>query len=654
MVFYPNPSNVGTNLVSSLGDGYTINVTWFQAEHSVKTNKIAYQIYYSTVKDNVFAEGPKLVSIDGATSANIIDLTPGQDYFIAVRPVEYDPTIFDLTLLPIAHDNLRFYPHSILRQDMLSTDLIVPLLDVEGFPSTGVVKVGVELIQYLSIDHVNNNLIVPAGGAGAQPVRLVDQGGGHFFTASPSNVGAGSITNLTAVANSGGPTETWNIKCVFVQRDNLNNPIPSTAQFIAIGTISGQKLDVHGNPFVWAANGMVVSNGILSFSITETAPPFQSGDSFIIKVAGAVAGAASGRGYNNTTATLHTVGGFDGLNTWDPTVPLFTVGEDSRWDLIYICQSRFEYPNYPFTMVDGYHQVLKDNLSTDLSAADAANVTFPMYDFAGYHRTDPVQLLNGTCVGSYIGGEMGCIDGYGNYNILRGFSLQDQNTQRQDVLLSVTGRPAVLLKRRWEGITSNTYLPSSEYPDDRGLDNNGGKFVVGYDQYFNPRSSDGRILVRPGPTEENLKMYEAGLESEFPLDLWTLTVPTIKTRDVLILFDQDDNEEFRYEVAGVIRNNTINGLDGGQHLKVFRIRKTDPVYQFRAFRNTADFPTKLNTSIGFVPGIPPHTHEIVINEKILSVSQINQTTAVSQGHNHPIVNGQVMEVLGHTHTIILP
>jgi hypothetical protein len=654
MVFYPNPSNVGTNQVSSLGDGYTINVTWFPAEHSAPKNKIAYQIYYSIVKETVFAEGPKLVSIDGATSANIIDLTPGQDYFIAVRPVEYDPTIFDLTLLPIAHDNLRFYPHSILRHDMTAADLVVPLLDVEGFPDAGVVKVGVELIRYLAIDHVNNNLVVPAGGGGAQPVRLVDQGGGNFFTASPSNVGHGSVTNLTAVSGSGGPTETWTIKCVFVQRDMSNNPMPGTAQFIAIGTVSGQKLDVHGNPFVWTANGMVVSNGILSFSITETAPPFRPGDLFTIKVAGAVAGAASGRGYNNSTATLHTVGGSDGLNTWDPTVPLFTVGEDSRWDLIYICQSRFEYPHFPFTMVDGYHQVAKDLLSTDLSAADAANVTFPAFDFAGYHRTDPVQLLNGTCVGSYIGGEMGCIDGYGNVQILRGFSLQDQNTQRQDVLLSVTGKPAVLIKRVQTGITCNCYLPSSEHPDDRCPFCYGTKFVFGYEQYFNPRRSDGRILVRPGPTEESLKRYEAGMESEFPLDLWTLTVPTIKMRDIIVMFDQDDNEEFRYEVAGVIRNNTINGLDGGQHFKVIRIRKFDPAYQIRIFRNTADFPSKLNTSIGFVPGIPPHTHEIVINEKIMSVNQINQTTAVSQGHNHPIVNGQVMEALGHTHTIILP
>lgn len=651
MVFYPNPSNIGTNLVSSLGDGSTINVTWFPAEHSRPTNKIAYHIYYSTNKDDVFAEGVKYVSIDGSTSANLINLTPGQEYFIAVRPVEYDPILFDLTLLPIAYDSLRLYPNSLLREDMTATSLLVKLIDVDNFPSTGLVKVGVELIQYLAVDSVNKNLVVPGGGAGAQAVRLVDQDGyGHFFVAGATNVGDGYINGLTAVPGSGAPTETWTVRCIFAGTDGYGHEIK---QFSALGAISGNRLDGYGNSVIWQVNDGYASNGVLNFAIQETSPHFVLGDYFTIKVAGSITGSSSGRGYNNTTARLHTIGGFDGYNSWDPSVTLFTIGEDLRWDLIYICQSRFEYPNYPYTTADGYHQVVKDLLSSDLSPADAANIDFPAYDYAGYHRTDPVQLLDGTCVGSYMGGEMGCIDGYGNYNILRGLSLQDQNTQRQDVQLSVTGRPAVLIKRRWNGITSNTYLPSSEYPDDRGIDNYGGKFVTGYEQYFNPKRSDGRILVRPGPTEENLKMYEAGLESEFALDLWTLTVPTIKTRDILVLFDQDNNEDFRYEVAGVTRNNTILGLDGGQHLKVFRIRKTDPAYQIRIFRDSSDFPAKLSTSIGFVAGIPPHTHSIMISEKIISISQINQTTSVVQGHNHPVINGIIITELGHDHKIIM-
>lgn len=648
MPFYANPLLVGIDAVAALGDGISINIRWFQAFPSNPVNKIAYHIYFSTVIEDVYTEGVKYVSIDASLQANIIDLTPGQEYFFSVRPVEYDSTQFDLTLLPIAYDNLRVYPHSMLRQDITATDLVIPLIDVTDFLSPGIIRVGGELIQYASVDPVNNNLLINASGSIVTNAHLVNQGG-HFYSAFPTNVGAGVLVNLTLVSSSA-PTDNWQIRCISV----LNG----VATFAAISDIFGARYGVeyttNGMPFLWTNNNTVVSNGVLSFSILQTTP-FAEGDTFLVKVAGtSTTVITGGRGYNGTTPRPHSVSGYDGYTNFSPLVMGYTIGEGLIFDRIYVGQSRFEYPNFAATLLDGYKQTTVDLLSSDLSAADAANVDFPMYDYSGYHRTDPVQLLNGTCVGSYIGGEMGCIDGYGNYNILRGFSLQDQNTQRQDVQLSIDGRDAVLIKRMQTGIICSCYIATSENPDDRCPFCYGTKYVFGYEQYFNPRSSNGRIKVRLSPTEEIAKRYEAGIESEFSLDMWTLTVPTIKTRDIIVLFDQADNEEFRYEVMGVTRNNTILGLDGGQHFKTMRIRKFDPAYQIRIFRNTADFPSKLMTSVGFTPGIAPHTHQIVINEKIMSVNQINQTTAVSQGHDHPIVDGKVMEVLGHTHNIILP
>jgi hypothetical protein len=650
MIYYPDPVRAGTDRVGSLGDGYTISISWFQALSTVSGYQIAYNIYYSTVKENVYSEGIKFVSIDGSLRANLIDLVPGQEYFLSVRPVEYDPTIFDLSLLPLAYDNLRYYPTSLLRQNIGPTDLIIPLLDVAGFPGTGIIQIGIELIQYLAVDQVNNNLVLSGGTPPVGP-RFVIQPGGNTYLPNPGNIGTGTLNNLSIV-NSNALSENWTIKCIFVQPDGYGHPIPSTAQFMAIGSISGVQRNQYSDTIIWTANSSAMTGSILSFSVTETST-FQVGDYFTAQVLGTIPGTNGGRGYDNTPITGHATDGYDGYHYWSPIVSLITLAESRKWDRIFVCQSRFEYPNFPWTMVDGYHQVITDILSTDLQAADAANVTFPMYDYAGYHRTDPVQLLNGTCVGSYIGGQLGCIDGYGNYNILRGLSLQDQNTQRQDVLLSVTGQPACLIRRVQTGITCACYLASSEYQDDRCPLCYGTKFVFGYEQYFNPRRSDGRIMVRLGPTAENLKMYEAGLESEFPLDMWTLTVPTVKTRDVLVIFDQDDNESFRYEVGDVTRNQTILGLDGGQHLKTFRVRKFDPIYQIRIVRDTSDFPQTLNTSISFVPGIPPHSHTIVINENIMSVGQINQTTGVSQGHNHWIQDGVVSTTLGHTHIIIL-
>lgn len=45
--------------------------------------------------------------------------------------------------------------------------------------------------------------------------------------------------------------------------------------------------------------------------------------------------------------------------------------------------------------------------------------------------------------------------------------------------------------------------------------------------------------MRFAPADEDLKMTEAGLESEVNGEIWTLTVPTIKDRDVLVRYDMD-------------------------------------------------------------------------------------------------------------------
>lgn len=522
---YLNNVLVGFEEVTITGDGLTAKLKWYRSSPENENTTIAYNIYYATEPEYVFSEGPKLLVTNPLqTEATITDLVPGQLYYFSIRPIEYFSSE-DLTVFPIAYDDLRYYPDSLLRQNISESDLIIPLLDVTDFPLSATIKLGVELINYSSVDIINKNLILS--------------------------------------------------------------------------------------------------------SISQ-------------------------RGYNNTEPRSHSTDGYDGYYYWSTKVFFYIDGESDQFDKIDIGQERFDYPEYSYTLVDGYKQVVKDLLTTDLSASDAFNQNFPRYDYAGWHRTDPKLLLNGYCVGSYIGGQRYCADGYlGVGRTLRGLNVQDINNQRQEQLLELDGEPVVLLSRQWSGLRCFCFLPSAEHPDNRCPKCHGTGFVVGYEQFFNPRRSDGRILVRFSPAEDDLKITETGLESEFSTECWTLTVPTIKDRDVIIRFDQEGNEEFRYEVISVTRNKMLNSLQGGQKFRVQRIRKFDPAYQIRAFRDTSSFPSKLNTSISFVPGIPPHSHEIVISEKITNVSQINQTTKVSQGHNHPIVNGQVMEVLGHTHDIIL-
>lgn len=936
----------GIHSVGSSGDGYSIKLKWYTAFPTSKTNSIAYNIYWDTDQDYVLTSNPKYVSIDSKTEYTFTDFEPGQLYFFNIRPVEYNPLISDLNLLINVDNGIKTYPTSYLREDISESDLIIPLEDSSNFPSSGYVKIGYELIEYDSI--VGNNL-----------------------------------------------------------------------------------------------------NAIL-------------------------------RGANGTTPTEHLLDGYDGYNYLNNEVIYWIDREYNDFDKVVMCQSRFEYPNYPYRDGYGYKQVEKDLLNSDLSESDKQNEGFPYYSYVGWRRRDPSKMLAGDCVGSYIGGYQFCADGYNGVGMqLRPLSFQDANNQRQEVLLEQTGEPFVLLKRMYTGVRCACYQPSSEYPDDRcpkcfvkgtlvrtesgfkpieeivigekvlssdgnfysvtktissnydgylskittsssvnpilctpehpiltlrgwhseGISRNCGpkcnnfikngdghsgtfevkqiksgnwharakvpnhdrkvvgtfstkeiaiekikeykslhfhaghelkwdfannikendwlvskwskkiedideinipqkflkntrlgnqrngftKFKVdeefmwicglyiaegsgskrtlnfalhkdevdfqkrimnffekygysskvrktsnngvvvnvngsnlpfwfkemfgtkcynkkipeqfmnlpnkkiealidgiycgdgckddheiaqtseilalqivellhklnkkplarkkqnntltpkgnkrkmcyyvnwetdnspkfnrngrwkfneqlmtkvrnvdkeyyngivynlevegdhtyvvqdilvhncygvgitnGYYQYFNDRRSDGRILVRFSPADEDVKVYDAGWESELITEAWTLVIPTINDRDILVRYDVADNEEYRYEVLTVNRQKTVLGQSGGQKMRVQRIRKTDIAYQIPVFKNTQNLPSNLETSLTVSPGLLPHKHTIRVNET--NISNFNQMTSVEQGHTHQVKynpsNGQleVLPSLNHTHMIII-
>lgn len=366
------------------------------------------------------------------------------------------------------------------------------------------------------------------------------------------------------------------------------------------------------------------------------------------------------RGINSdVAATSHTTNGLDGYGTlWDPAVLVFPILAEEQNTVVFETQNRFDVDHYAYTLVDGYRQITKDILTTDLSGSDAANVNFTPYTFSGYKRIDPVLLLQGNCMGSYFGGRKTLCDGYGNIiDELGGFSLQEANDQRQEILLDLTGEPVVLVKRIWTGIICKCMLPNQEHPDARCTTCYGTGFVVGYLQYFNPRRSDSRILVRFEPADDDLVMTDAGLESTLLPRCWTLVVPTVKDRDFLVRFDENGNEEFRYEILNVNRNKLLFSQSGAQHFQVQRVRKTDTIYNVKVFRDTSTTPVVIDSTINSaIPAMPPHKHSIVRNEG--SPSGWEQLSTIEQGHNHTVAIDPntglltLQEVLGHSHIIL--
>jgi hypothetical protein len=528
--YYLNVFLNGLLEANSSGDGYSISLKWAQAYPQKRSNKIVYNIYMSDgvapdFPSNFFNVTPSFVSWDGSTSVNIVDLTPGILYHFAVRAGEYDPNFFDFSKLPVAYSGLSVFPASLLAANIGASDLDIPLIDVESFPSSGVVKVGVELINYSSID---------------------------------------------------------------------------------IGT-----------------NSLVLTSASLQ------------------------------RGYDDTVASIHRTDGYDGIDIWDPTVVFWPIETEEQNTKVFECWNRFDVANYPFVMADGYHQRVKDILTTDFTDSDAANVTFPAYDYSGYHRTDPTLLLGGACVGSYFGGQFGCSDSYNGVGLMiRGLSVDVMANQLQEELLNVIGEPCCLVRRQKTGDTCSCYLPGNEYPENRCNICFGTGFVVGYVQYFNPRRSDGRIMIRFEPSIDSVQSTESGLESTLLPNAWTQNFSSIHNRDFLVRFDDFGNEEFRYEILNVTRNKLLLNNVGQQRFAAQRIRKTDPIYQTEVFRDSSLYPNTIYTTFTQSLGIPNHQHSLVTSEMITSVSQLNEITSINASHSHEIKNGVVVTNLGHTHTIL--
>lgn len=177
-------------------------------------------------------------------------------------------------------------------------------------------------------------------------------------------------------------------------------------------------------------------------------------------------------------------------------------------------------------------------------------------------------------------------------------------------------------------------------------------FTSGFQQMFNPRRSDRRILVRVDVSTDDLNIVDkGGFEPAYEPTAWTLPFPSIKDRDVLVRFTPDGMEEFRYEVLSVDRNRTLFANVGAQKMKLKRLPKTDIVYQYPVVRYPAPYPVVLTTSTASAAGIPAHSHTIVAPTGA-DLTLYNGGTQVSGNHNHIIYKGVIQNILGHTHTII--
>ena len=94
-------------------------------------------------------------------------------------------------------------------------------------------------------------------------------------------------------------------------------------------------------------------------------------------------------------------------------------------------------------------------------------------------------------------------------------------------------------------------------------------------------NTSGMFLMRAAPWQDDLELVQdQGLRQPDEITMWTLSVPYVKDRDIVIRFTQDGLEEFRYVVLYVTRNKLFFNQTGRQDVRMRRLDKTDIAYQY--------------------------------------------------------------------------
>lgn len=248
---------------------------------------------------------------------------------------------------------------------------------------------------------------------------------------------------------------------------------------------------------------------------------------------------------------------------------------------------------------DGYRTFFKDNVNEDHSAFEDNNSGIDPKTYCPPTQETFVPLYKKQRCGTFIGGSnvKKVIPGVNNGNPVRiggGINVFEANYQREEFLLGLTGEPHILLRRKTTGNVCSNISHRHEHPIARCGMCFGTNFQGGYDRFLNDRSlrpgepnPNGFIQMRVQPYSDTAPLkQDFGLDvSDVVLETWTLAIPTIKVRDVIIKYIEDEefgflDEEFRYEVINVQRNKLLFGKEGAQRVTLKRLPKDHIVYTF--------------------------------------------------------------------------
>ncbi len=156
----------GITKAIDIGHGDSIVIQWSKPLKRNYKNEVFLLIYQNQYRLNVF-DNPVYLATSDLNEVTIDGLNAGEAYSFGVRALEFPAGLFLPNGMEELSQNFFRLPLATnLSTSVSSTDLILEVDSVEGYPDSGFLLVDSEVIYFNSVDRINNRFIIPTNGRG--------------------------------------------------------------------------------------------------------------------------------------------------------------------------------------------------------------------------------------------------------------------------------------------------------------------------------------------------------------------------------------------------------------------------------------------------------------------------------------------------------
>lgn len=157
----------GITKASDMGVGDTVMVEWSTPSSRYYNSDVYALIYSGESRLSLFNDLPSYIATSSVSSAYITGLTTGLTKSFGVRALETYRDALDVSGMTEISDGTYIIPQPVLlSQQIASDDAIIYASSISGYPASGYLLIGNEVIRYSSISEATSSFLVPPSGRG--------------------------------------------------------------------------------------------------------------------------------------------------------------------------------------------------------------------------------------------------------------------------------------------------------------------------------------------------------------------------------------------------------------------------------------------------------------------------------------------------------